>query len=324
MNEQNNFGMRRFGLFPPVLKTLMIINLVVFVVQHFMLANFTAAGVPLDRLIVHYFALQPLFDGESYIAINSFYPWQVISYQFMHAGFWHIFFNLFVLWMFGSELEEIWGRGKFITFYILSGIGAAIAQLIISPMLGTIAPTVGASGSVYGILLAFGLTFPDRPIYMFPFFIPIKAKIFVGIMMLIELFFGLSGSDGIARFAHLGGAATGFLLLKFGDSLKLFTFAQKLLKDKPKSPNTDYFHGSSFGSVRQEPRIHKFTWQSTKTETPVYSTPETSASKIALTLNGEEITQAKIDLILDKISANGYQSLTEKEKYILTELSKRL
>lgn len=324
MNYQRNYGMRRFGLFPPILKSLLIVNAAVFVLQHFMLSVFTLQGYPLDIWFMKYFALQPVFDGNTLLDNTFFYPWQLISYQFMHANFWHIFFNLFALWMFGSELEETWGAGKFLTFYLLTGIGAGLVQLFISPMLGSIAPTVGASGAVYGILLAFGLTNPERPIYMFPFFIPIKAKLFVVIMIAIELIFGFSVSDSVARFAHLGGAATGFLLLKFGDKLKIYKLAEKFLNKRRGGYNPNYDpYGSSYSNQTYEPKIHRFSWSNTpKQEPTVYSSP--SSNKIALNLNGEDITQAKVDEILDKISAQGYQSLSEKEKYILTELSKKL
>ncbi len=321
MDNQNSFGMRRFSLFPPVLKTLIIINVVVFVIQNLLLSVFHIGNVNLESLFFKYFALQPIFTGETFIANSAFYVWQLVTYQFMHAGFMHIFFNLFVLWMFGTELEDKWGKGKFLTFYLLAGIGAGLAQLFVSPMLGSIGPTVGASGSIYGILLAFGLTFPDRSIFMFPFFIPIKAKYFVLIMVAIELIFGFSMSDGVARFAHLGGALTGYLLILFGDKLKIYGFAEKLFKQKPRTEGYDYFKNSTY-EPRQEAKIHQFTFGKKK-EQEVYKAP-TPTRKVAMNLNGEEITQEKIDVILDKISANGYQSLSDKEKYILTELSKKL
>ncbi len=318
--------MRSFKLFPPVLKTIMIVNLSIFVIQHFMLATFTMGGVPIDRLIVHYFALQPLFDGSSFISGSNFFPWQLISYQFLHAGFWHIFFNLFVLWMFGSELENEWGSGKFLTFYLIAGIGAGLVQLFISPMLGSIAPTVGASGAVYGILLAFGLTNPERPIFMFPFFIPIKAKYFVLIMIGIELIFGFSVSDSVARFAHLGGAATGFLLLKFGDRLRIYRFAERFFKNRS-SNNTSFGFGGYESQTTHQTRFHKFyrSEESKQESKPIiFVRPVPKNEKVVINLNGEDITQARIDEILDKISEKGYQSLSEKDKYILTELSKRL
>lgn len=318
------YGFRRFSLFPPVIKTIMLINVVIFIVQHLMLSVFTIGGVPFDRIIIHYFALQPFFDGSDIIPNNAFYFWQLLTYQFLHANFWHIFFNMFVLWMFGTELEDEWGQGNFLAFYILSGIGAGITHLIVSPMLGTIAPTVGASGAVYGILLAFGLSYPDRPIYMFPFFIPIKAKIFVIVMIAIELIFGFSVNDQIARFAHLGGAATGFLLLKFGDKLGIYAVAEKLFKRKaPKRYDFDDYY-SQRTRFEREPKIYSFTKNPDNLNYTIYKEETPTSTKIVITINGENITQSQIDEILDKISASGYQSLTDREKHILIELSKKL
>ena len=213
-------GIGGFSMFPPTIKTLLIINVAVFLLHHLFFTSFTIGGQSLARYFIEYFALQPISGLENFFGSGaSFYPWQIITYQFMHANLWHIFFNMFALWMFGSELENLWGGTRFLTYYLLCGIGAAIVQLFISPIFSDPAPTIGASGAVYGILLAFGLTFPDRPIFMFPFFIPIPAKFFVLIFAGIELLTGLTSTDGIAHFAHLGGAATGFLLLKFGDRL---------------------------------------------------------------------------------------------------------
>ncbi len=215
------------------------------------------------------------------------------------------------------------GGGKFLTFYLLSGIGAGLAQLFISPMLGTVAPTVGASGAVYGILLAFGLTNPDRSIFIFPFFIPIKAKIFVVIMIAIELIFGFSVDDQVARFAHLGGAATAFLLLRYGDRLKIYRPLEKLIKRRHYPTQNPFYSSSSFYQATQEPRTFSFT-RKQEAEPTIYTSPRATENKTVLTINGEEITQSKIDEILDKISASGYQSLSEKEKYILIELSKKI
>jgi membrane associated rhomboid family serine protease len=320
----NSYGFRRFSLFPPVIKTIVIINVIVFIVQHLILSIFTVGGVPLYNIILHYFALQPFFDGSSFIPNNSFYIWQLITYQFLHANFWHIFFNLFVLWMFGTELEDEWGQGKFLTFYLLSGIGAAIVHLLISPLLGTIAPTVGASGAIYGVLLAFGLSYPDRPIYMFPFFIPIKAKIFVIIMIAIELIFGFSVNDQVARFAHLGGAATGFLLLNFGDKLNIYSLANRLFKRKSARKNDFEYYFRQRDPYSEETRIYSFKKEPENVSYTVYREETPTSTKIIINVNGEDITQKQIDEILDKISAFGYQSLTEREKHILIELSKKL
>jgi membrane associated rhomboid family serine protease len=157
-----------------------------------------------------WFALQP------YDVLHRLYLWELASYLFLHWGFLHIIFNMFALWMFGSDLESLWGRQKFLTYYFLTGIGAAlfdVALYAIAPAT-TGAATVGASGAIYGLLLAYGMLFPDRPIFLY-FIIPVKAKWFVLIMGVIELVssFGTPGS-GISHVAHLGGMLFGFLYLR--------------------------------------------------------------------------------------------------------------
>jgi len=318
-------GFGGFGMFPPILKSLIIINLGVFFVQYFMLSPITLGGVSLENLFIKYFALWP-FDLTKIIGFEdfSFYPWQLISYQFMHGGFWHIFMNLFALWMFGSELENLWGSKKFLYYYLLAGVGAAIVHLIITPLLGgDLRPTVGASGAVYGILLAFGMTYPDRPIFMFPLFIPIPAKYFVMIFAGLELFSGFSGNDGVAHFAHLGGALTGFLLIKFGNKIPFYK--------KLESPSTNAFVKSNYqennyGNDNYNNRpAFKVNWSMTSTKSN-NSQPAPTVNKNIRTfvVDGEIVGQPAIDSILDKISSAGFQSLSEKERRILTEVSKQL
>ena len=144
---------------------------------------------------------------------GNFMPWQVITYMFLHGGFLHIFFNLFVLWMFGSQIEGLWGTKRFVIYYFLTGIGAGLLQLLLTQ---TGAPIVGASGAVFGILLAFGMMFPNREIMLIFLPIPIKAKYFVVMIGAFELFAGISGlQTGIAHFAHLGGLLIGYILIRF-------------------------------------------------------------------------------------------------------------
>jgi membrane associated rhomboid family serine protease len=312
-------GFGGFSLFPPTIKTLLIINVAVFLVHHLFFGIYTIGGQPLEKYFMDYFALQPITGMDFLFGDGaSFYPWQIITYQFMHAGLWHIFFNMFALWMFGSELENLWGGMRFLTYYLLCGIGAAVVQLFISPIFSHPAPTIGASGAVYGILLAFGLTFPDRPIFMFPFFIPIPAKFFVLIFAGIELLTGLTSTDGIAHFAHLGGAATGFLLLKFGDKLGIYKAIEKLFNKKSKYTQT-------FEQPDEKPKVYRVNWVTPEDEQKRSSSArEEETSDRSFNIGGEEITQNRIDEILDKISESGYQNLTEKEKRILNELSKKL
>jgi membrane associated rhomboid family serine protease len=155
--------------------------------------------------------------------VTRFYVWQPVTYLFLHSGVFHILFNMLALWMFGVELERLWGTKFFLKYYFLTGVGAAFTTVLLAfiPLPGEInatlryALTVGASGAIYGLLLAYALYFPDRPLYMFPIPIPIAAKYFVMILGAIALLSSLSASQGgVANVAHLGGLAFGYLYLK--------------------------------------------------------------------------------------------------------------
>jgi membrane associated rhomboid family serine protease len=182
---------------PPVTQALLLINVAAFCIDFFVGPWFTQA-----------FALWPLGHG--------FMPWQVVSYAFLHGSIGHLFFNMLGLWMFGAELERIWGQQRFIQFYSASVLAAAGAQLLVTWLLGSIFPTVGASGGLFGLLLAFGMMFPNRTIIpLFPP-IPMKAKYFVAIYGGLELFMGVTGTaSGVAHFAHLGGMLGGFLTIRY-------------------------------------------------------------------------------------------------------------
>lgn len=138
--------------------------------------------------------------------------WQLFTYMFLHGNFIHILFNMFVLWMFGGELERLWGTREFLRYYFLTGIGAGLSVVIINPSSNI--PTIGASGAIYGVLLAYGLTFPNSIIYLY-FLLPIKAKYFVLIFVVLEFFASiLPTTDMVAHLAHLGGMVFGVLYLK--------------------------------------------------------------------------------------------------------------
>ena len=259
------FRPSRFEILPLVIKNLLIINALVYLAQ--VTFEGSAGGWITDTFALHN------------VHSSLFKPHQLITYQFMHGSFGHLFFNMFALWMFGSTLENYWGPKKFISFYLLCGIGAALAHLGVlyyesSALINELAqfksnptlnnyigiynrhnlgnydlttqllrawqnspdsyefslqgieyfsqyinltlstPTVGASGAVFGILAAFGYTFPNSLIYLY-FFFPIKAKWFVIIYAAIELFSGIQNSagDNVAHFAHLGGAVVGFIMV---------------------------------------------------------------------------------------------------------------
>ncbi|MCS6809216.1 MAG: rhomboid family intramembrane serine protease [Bacteroidota bacterium] len=300
-------GFGGFSLFTPVIKALLISNIVVFIAQYLFLGLLTIGGVSVQRLLIAYFALQPLESG-------SFFPWQLLSYQFMHGGLLHLFFNMLALWIFGLELESLWGSRRFLVFYLLAGVGAGLTQLLVSSLLpGYGGPTVGASGAIQGVMIAFGFMFPDRPILMFPIFFPIPAKIFVFMWIGIDLIAGLMGNDSVAHFAHLGGALTGYILLRFGDQIGVFDFFSRLRKMLSDSRRI-------FGKQRKIYDIREVSTHS-NTQSRIVST----WFRARVSHDGSRvITQEEIDAILDKIAKTGYSSLSEEEKRILMEASKKL
>lgn len=168
------------------------------------------------QMILQWMALWPAgtpdtvaYGGRS-LMVPQFWPWQLISYGFLHGGFGHLFFNMFALWMFGLPLEYRWGSHRFAFYYFVCLIGAGLVQLVLASSGDDIYPTVGASGAVFGLLLAYGLTYPKNKIFLIFFPVPIEARWFVIIYGAIELFLGLGGlMPGIAHFAHLGGMAFG-------------------------------------------------------------------------------------------------------------------
>ena len=303
---------RGLSAFPPVIKALLISNVAIFLFQALMLSGMTFGGVPIDSVVTQVFALWPYESG-------LFFPWQLLSYQFMHGGIGHLFFNMLALWMFGMELEHLWGSRRFAAYYILSGIAAGLVHLAVHPITdGSMTPTIGASGSIMGVLLAFGMTFPDRPIMMFPLFFPIPARIFVMIYAGFDLLNGLMNtSDGVAHFAHLGGALGGYLLLKFGEPL--------LRRIEGRGGNTKRSYRDNVIDVdfREVPRAQPRSSFMSPSE-PTVSAPPRPVTPTRFIVDGEPISQEHIDAILDKISQGGYHALSEREKQILFEVSRQL
>src|SRR6056297_131549 len=159
------------------------------------------------RLITNFLGLKPVWTW------GRFFIWQPVTYMFVHGGFWHIFINMFILWMFGKELETIWGKKEFLKYYFITGVGSGLITLIFS--LNSSIPVVGASGAIYGLLVAFGMMFPNRNIYLW-FLIPIKAKYLVIIMGLVTFFSTFSGQrSNVSHLTHLGGLLIGFLYMYF-------------------------------------------------------------------------------------------------------------
>jgi membrane associated rhomboid family serine protease len=182
---------------PPVTQALILLNVLTFLLD-------SVSG----NLLTELMALWPI--GA------NFMPWQIITYAFLHGNLTHLLFNMFGVYMFGSDLERVWGPRRYLTFYMVSAIAAAIAQLIVSSLTAAAYPTVGASGAVFGLLLAYAMVFPRRMVVpLFPP-IPMRAPIFVALYGGLELFLGVTGTQaGVAHFAHLGGMAGGYLLMRY-------------------------------------------------------------------------------------------------------------
>jgi membrane associated rhomboid family serine protease len=182
---------------PPATQALLLANVAVFFLERVV-----------GSALFGPFALWPIGSG-------NFFPWQVFSYSFLHGSFEHLFFNMLGLWMFGSELEHVWGQKRYIQFYTASVLAAALTQLVVSGLLGSMAPTIGASGGLFGLLLAFAMLFPNRIILLF-FIIPMKAKWLVALYGILELYQGVYVmNSGVAHFAHLGGMAGGVLTIRY-------------------------------------------------------------------------------------------------------------
>ena len=265
--SQYRFNMRRS--LTPGIRILIISNVAIFVLGWIL--------PELNKYMVIYGGLVPdLFT-------KHFFLWQPVSYMFLHGGFMHLFFNMFALWMFGTELERQWGTPFFLKYYFISGVGAGILSAVIQP--ASQIPIIGASGAIYGLLLAFALMYPNRVVYL-NFLIPIKVKYFVMIFAAIELFSSIGGGgDGVAHITHLSGMIFGYLYL--------YWFQQRQKKG-PRKKIT-------------------FTWGN-KTKDYSKKAPRSDEK-----LNEEQ----ELEKLLNKVRLNGYASLKEEEKDRLLELSEK-
>lgn len=268
---QRSVNIRFGGPMTPAVKQLMILNGSVFILQQ-------VAGLFSPNMIEAIFGLS--HGGFA----QSFMLWQPFTYMFLHGGWLHIFFNLLGLWMFGGELEQIWGKGRFLRYYILSGVGAglfiALMNYYVAMQFGSSAVTIGASGAIYAILLAYGLTWPDREVLLY-FLFPIKIKYLLIAFGLMEFFGTLSSAAGtggnISHIGHVGGLIAGFILYRY------------FMKAKVKSKVVKM---SLFKRLTKKLRLKK------------------KQKEIDTRIEAKKI----IDDILGKIARNGMSSLTPEEK----------
>lgn len=198
MSYYYNNGSGFMSNVPKAVKHIIIINVLMLVLTYLN-----------NPLMSKWFALNPI----SFL----WKPWQLVTYMFMHGGFGHLFFNMYTLFIFGSVLENVWGTKKFLTFYFVTGIGAALVNIGVQYLTGSFALTVGASGAIYGILMGYAMLYPDSMLTLILPPVSMKAKWFVLIFAGIELLLGISNNpaDNVAHFAHLGGLVFAFLLLMF-------------------------------------------------------------------------------------------------------------
>ena len=187
---------------PPVTTSLIVANVAMFLLS-------TSVGGLLDPL-----ALWPI--GATRYTGLGFQPWQLVTYAFLHGSMLHLLFNMFALYMFGGAIEQVFGSRRYLAYYLVCVVSAALAQLLVAKLTGGFYPTVGASGGVFGLLLAYGLYFPNnRVMLLFPP-IPMPARVFVLVYAVLELVMGVTGAQsGVAHFAHLGGMVGGYLMLRF-------------------------------------------------------------------------------------------------------------
>lgn len=302
-----------------VTKNLLIINVLAFI------ATWVVKGVGID--------LQSMCGLHFFLA-NDFHVYQLVTYMFLHANFAHILFNMFALWMFGCVIESVWGPKKFLFYYISCGIGAGLMQELAQfvsfyvtisgqdPSVGLSDvfqegqalsmqlnswTTIGASGAVYAILLAFGMIFPNERIFIFPLPIPIKAKWFVTFYVCIELFSALgSPGDGVAHMAHLGGMLFGFFMIRYWNLHPTSGYGR--------SSGLDFFENLKRNlDKRNRPRGSSGRDMHVERGGAKESDWEYNARKKA--------NQDEVDRILDKIRKSGYDSLTKEEKQKLFDSS---
>ena len=264
--------MRFGGGLTPMVKRLIIANVAVFIFQ-IMLGNASS------HAFINFFGLVPAS------VFRQLRFWQFFTYMFLHGGLWHILINMFVLWMFGSDLEREWGGRKFLRYYFITGIGAGFIHYLSA--INSPIPVIGASGAIFGVLVAFGMTFPERIVTLLIFFVfpvSMKAKHLVMLFAVIQLlaYLAYGEAEGVARFAHLGGMLIGYLYLKAGRG--------------------------GYGELPS--------WSNL-----VFRISQWRVRQRARQREARE-KEEDIDAILDKISRQGMESLTQREKRILQRKSR--
>jgi membrane associated rhomboid family serine protease len=320
-NKQQTIQIQKVTLdmnnIPTMTKNLLVVNVLAFIAT-FVLER---SGIDLTRML-----------GLHFFLASEFHVYQFVTYMFLHGGFTHILFNMFALWMFGSVIERVWGPKKFLFYYICCGIGAGFTQELVQyitySMEGIAAyqyvnaggiqmttdayinlwTTIGASGAVYGILLAFGMIFPNERLFIIPFPFPIKAKWLIVGYIAIELFSAMSGpGDGVAHMAHLGGMLFGFLLIRYWQ----------------KHPDSSSSFGRSRGQEFFDNMKRRYEARQNQQHMKAEHTTDARRESDEEYNVRQRKNQEEIDAILDKIRKSGYDSLTKEEKKKLFDQSRQ-
>jgi membrane associated rhomboid family serine protease len=263
-------------------------------------------------------------DGDTYwflkfnelhpIGKDGFFIHQYITYMFMHGGWWHLFFNMWSLMIFGNAVEQQVGTKRFWLYYLLCGIGAALVNQLIT-WVGLIHPAqlVGASGAIYGIMAAAAFFFPNAKLFIIPIPFPIKLKYLVGFYTVVEMYLGITSIEGVAHFAHLGGILVGIIIL----------FIWKM-QEKQHAQYGGY-RSSSSGSHYQKDESSWKDWLGGRRKPKMRVTNVREANYADHQYNEQKRhNNEEIDRILDKIRKNGYQNLSESEKATLFNASKKM
>jgi len=289
MYQQESFRsafMRGFKRIPPVIRTIIAINVIVFILQA-VVGGIRVGDQSLNRYIVEYLGFNPSIGT----AITQ--PWRFVTYMFLHGGGFHLLFNMLWLWWMGRSVEESIGPRSFAVIFFGSGIGGAFFHIAFASLYGT-SMVIGASGAVFGVMVAFAYLYPRAPI-MLLFLPPIEARFVVAGLIAFDVLFIGSG-DNVARLVHLGGAGVGYLLIKA------------------------HYEGKDLSAiVRPIERL----WQ----QSPSKKSPKKPKNKKMYSVSDveivEETNQDELDQILEKISKSGYDGLTKEEKRKLFDLSKK-
>lgn len=278
-------GPERMFVFTPWVRRLLIANLLVFLLRE---------TVFYDARFLTGFGFAP--------AEGLYRPWTFVTYMFMHDGILHLAFNLLTLFVFAPPVEGRMGGPAFIAYYLLCGLGGAALSYAMMLVTGDVRPMVGASGAIFGVMLAFGWAWPNWPVYVFPFPEPIPAKWLVTLAIGLSVLLGWLGlSRDVAHLAHVGGLATGFVYLKLQD-MRLARAEQRLRRTPERGV---LVHPAARAARGSDPVVRK---------------PRPSATPPA----PPDRTHLEIDRVLDKISATGMASLTPAERKFLTDQSRRM